>query len=632
MRAPAFHLRIRFAVPTALQRQEFHSVTRARLRRSAILYAAIATAGALISLTATDPKVAAGGLGLVAPGAGFLLWAGPGADQAMAIALAVGSVLLFLAALVAWFGTGNVLLPPLAWCLSAVGAAIAGPGILDQEIVWPQAPWAVPMTLAFSFVGAAVLARRRRRRPERAVPAWAPPAATARRDPPTELSLEDCQRIRLLLDRALQPVDSFEGFEWRDQFQTAAVRYQLNFLSYALSSLQSACLPAVQAYFLEAQRRLLAKQSDPRVWRYWRLESLWGHLRWDPNPVVRDNIMYSGFVAAQAALADRASGGRLLADAPALDLRTAGGGRCTYRQEKLVACLAGQYAAAPFGLLACEPNWIYPLCNAITATALRAHDAQHGSSHWQGLAPRFRRGLEQEFTNADGTLVPFRSSLTGLAPPALGGAVMQAFPCYFLNALFPDLAAAHWARFRAALAHRSWRRAFWRVDVGNYGFSYASSLAASAAAATEMGDGETAARLLDYLAEACPEVLIHGVRHRRRASLWAHALEVIARHGGAEGLRAAASAGPPVAGPFVEEAPYPAVLVAAARADGRSIAVALYPGGPSGRFALGIAGLMPERHYRLAGRGGIWRADREGRLSLTVPVAGRTELQLVPVV
>lgn len=637
MKRLILHLPINFVLPSTLQLLRTKSVSHARMRRTAQLYGTAFAVGMLVATNASSAILRAAGLGLIAPGAGFLMWAGAGsATQGLAVMLALGSATLFLAALIAWFATGNVLAPPLIWFLSAVSAASAGFGMLDPSprAIWDLAPSYV-MLFVLAFAGLILLlASRAAKRPRPVIPAWSPPAIGAdERDALPELGLEDWQRIRLILDRALQPIASFDGFEWRDQFQTGAVRYQLNFLSYALSSLQQACLPAMQAYLLEAQRRLLAKQSNPRVWRYWQLENLWGNLRRGADPVPRDNIMYTGFVAAQIALAQAASSGRLVTNDPALDLRTTDGRRFTYSQDDLILCLSRQYAAAPFGLLACEPNWIYPLCNTITATALRTYDSQHGTHHWESVASTFRDGLEREFTAADGSLIPFRSSLTGLPAPALGGAVMQAFPCYFLNALFPDLAAQHWARFRSSIASRSWRRAFWPVDVGNYGFSYASSLAASAAAAAEMGDSDIAVQLLASLDEACPAVLSAGVRHRPRASLWAHGLEIIARHGTANGLRTLTTTGLRPEAPFIADAPYPAIFVAAARSEGRSLRATLYPDETPGIFALGIGGLMPDRHYRLADRtSALWRADKTGHLRLSIPVSGRTELHLVPVV
>ena len=68
-------------------------------------------------------------------------------------------------------------------------------------------------------------------------------------------------------------VDAFAGFEWTEQFQTSAIRYQLNFMSYALSIAQARYLPAFQGYLADAQHNLILKQQNHRVWRYWQLEN-----------------------------------------------------------------------------------------------------------------------------------------------------------------------------------------------------------------------------------------------------------------------------------------------------------------------------------------------------------------------
>src|SRR5262249_41442767 len=125
-----------------------------------------------------------------------------------------------------------------------------------------------------------------------------------------ELSPHDLKLMRFLLDRALQPVENFDGFEWLDQFQTAAIRYQLNFIGYALALAQATRLPALRGYRDEAQRRLIDKQTDHRVWRYWALENFWGNLRTDRDPVARENIMFTGFCATQIAMYQAASGRR----------------------------------------------------------------------------------------------------------------------------------------------------------------------------------------------------------------------------------------------------------------------------------------------------------------------------------
>jgi hypothetical protein len=57
----------------------------------------------------------------------------------------------------------------------------------------------------------------------------------------------------------------------------------------------------------------------------------------------------------------------------------------------------------------------------------------------------------------------------------------------------------------------------------------------SVAATVEMGDG--ARRLLAMLNEECPDQTRNALTHRARASLWAHAVETMARLGQTNGLR-----------------------------------------------------------------------------------------------
>ena len=606
--------------------------SRAQLTTALCIGLVVAT-GLVLATNARTVADLAFGLGLMAPGAGFVapvLTSGAGHPMALALTLAAAST--FVVALLLWFGTGNVLAPPAAW-LGAAGLAAWRSGYAPPTI-WPvpQTIILVTATIMPLILSAAVALARGGVCPTRTNaevqlrPLVAAPQVG-------ELDLPTLQLQRLLLDRALQPVEAFEGFEWRDQFQTAAVRYQLNFVSYALSIVQAHQLPAFSGYMLDAQQHLLAKQSDPRVWRYWAWESAWGHLRRSADPVPRDNIMYTGFVAAQIAMAEAASGRSIANGGPHLRLVAPGGQRFAYNQSDLTGTLADQYRRAPWGLLACEPHWIYPLCNLITAMALRSGDARAGSSDWDDIAQTFRDGLARNFTTPTGALVPFRSSLTGLAMPAAGGIVMQAFPCLFLNALFPDLAAEHWGRVRERLATQRWRRAFWPVDVGNYGFSRASTLSASAAAAVEMGDGENAQAMLAMLDRECPAVLADGVRHRPRASLWAHALELVARANHRNGLAdLIASPGHPM-GPHLAKVPYPDVLVARAALKDDRLEIVLYPGGADGERTLTLAGLQPRRHYRIEGSvASFLRADDRGIADLAVPVIGRTALSIFPVV
>ena len=563
-------------------------------------------------------------LGLALPGAGFLHWAVPGQCHVALVALAT-VLLLFAVAVIAWFATGNVLLPPLVW-LGAAGAA-ANPAwfALRADVVAPL--WAVTLPLALAPAGVMLIVAmqwRQRvigvaRKPALPLPPALPVVG------PDEIALDDLKRLRLLLDRALQPVNRFDGFEWRDQFQTAAVRYQINFMSYALSIARANYLPAASAYMIEAQERLIAKLGNKRVWGYWALENAWGNLRLGRDPIPHDNIMFSGFVCLQMALSGTGA---------ALTLRDKDETWRRYNLPEIAAILAAQYQRATSALLACEPNWVYPLCNLITACGLRAADNADDGHRWESIAEHFRAVLIRELTTASGDFVAFRSSLTGVAPASVGGAVMQAFPCLFLNALYPDLAAEHWERVRQRLAGRDWRRAFWPVDVGNYGFSRASSYAASAAAAMEIGDGETAMALLAKLEDECPSRTVGGVTHRERASLWAHDLELAARLGRKNGLQAMVTGPAPAehAGPSLIDAPYPDVLIARAKSDGSSLELVLHPGGDAAGAAIVLAGLRPNGAYRTGlGDAPVFCANEAGRAQLNVPLRGRTVLSVTPV-
>ena len=417
----SFHLPINFVLQSYLICRIGVSLTVRRQCRTIIVLLLIAAVGLVVATQAHNTSHLALGLGMMAPGAGFSV---PIFVESSVIGPAFAmstAVMAFVLALILWFGTGNVLAPVVVWIGSAFAAVLFAGGKVIAPI-----DFAALLPVAGSMPALVVLALvvTRGGRPSKVTF----PASVMIAAPRTgELDMSALQLQRLLLDRALQPVDQFEGFEWRDQFQTAAVRYQVNFLSYALSLSHAHYLPAFSGYILEAQQRLLAKQSDRRMWRYWALESLWGHLRRSADPVSRDNIMYSGFVAAQIAYAE-AAGGRSIAQDSHLDLRI-GNHRLHYNLSALVAILAKQYRASPWGLLACEPHWVYPLCNQITATAIRAADARSGHANWTTIAPKFRDSLLTEFTTNDGQLIPFKSSLTGMAMPMAGGIVMQAFPC-----------------------------------------------------------------------------------------------------------------------------------------------------------------------------------------------------------
>ncbi len=81
-----------------------------------------------------------------------------------------------------------------------------------------------------------------------------------------ELSTDELEIERYLLDLALQPIESFDGFTMIEQYGLSALRYQLSYLQYALAMAQYTRTPAFTGYLTEAQSNAIEKMRDKRVW------------------------------------------------------------------------------------------------------------------------------------------------------------------------------------------------------------------------------------------------------------------------------------------------------------------------------------------------------------------------------
>lgn len=614
-------------------------ITQAKIVRSLLLYLTLLAAGSALLAFADKDHLRIFGMGLVLPGGGFLAHAdmctANGISHTAATVLALG---VFALSLALWSGTGNILAPPLAWLATAIAA-----GAMHHGGIRPGAA-----ALMFEVVGAAsilllismacwFLATRRQRvldndylaaRADDLASICSAPAPSEQ----AEMTLDHLQRLRFALDRALHPVAEFNRFEQRDQFQTAATRYQLNFLAYGVALTQARYTPAFGGYMHEAQIALLDKQRQHRVWKYWRLENLWGNLRASPDPTARENVMFTGFVALQMALFAASTGRSDFAQAGRFTLVDPNGQRYVHDAPSLVASMQREFKLYGFYLIACEPNWIYPLCNTIGANAMLAMDAQNGEKRWDTQPDAFRHHLETEFLDGFGRYIPCRSAHTGLPFPAIGGAMPSAMPCFFLNSIAPDLARRQWLLLRRQLFDRSGtfkRRAFWPVDTGNYAFSRASAYAATALAAVELGDERVYGECMRGLEHECPSVSKNGVIHRHNASVWAHGVELMARAGARNAFKAIITAPRRPLGPRLEGLAYPEVLVASAHAEGGRVHAVLYPGMHHEEHAIGLAGLAPGAAYRVRGAMAAQvTADAQGKAQLNVILAGRTEIAL----
>jgi hypothetical protein len=626
-------------------------VTTGRLRRSVATYAATVAAGSVIARLAGERRAARFGVGLMAPGAGFLAGGRPGAWAATQPA--------FGTSLALWLGSGNILAPLSVWLGTAAGSAA-----IDDDRSWPAARRLVPAAGAGVVATAYALRERgfrraRKRRDDRnaylaqlatrangSAPAnvngkAAPVAAAERVRSVPELSVDDLAFSRFLLDRALQPVDQFEGFDKIEQFQTSSVRYQVTTLGHALSMLQYTRTPAFHGYLSQAQRNLIAKWQERICWAYWAKESTWGHLKYNPDPIPRDNIMTSGWLAYQMASYISNTGDERYSQPGSITFAHPRGQRYEYDFHSICKVLARNFEDSDFTLFPCEPNWIYALCNGYGVLPLPVHDRLYGTEYCERVLPRFRKHFEDEFMSVDGRTVGIRSSLTGFSIPAMTSVLSDCAVIWQFSPIFPDLARSLWE-----IVRREWVRVpssgpvemvlqGWdKIDTGNYKRVPATAFAAISWAAVEMGDTELAERLTQDAEATLEPVTEHGVKRYAQASVLSNAAIFGGRAATPGAHRMRISSGVPAAwmeGPVLEGAAYPAVLVARAVSDGADLELVLRPGGGGGRERLGITRLRPGAAYAV--RGAVQDevvASAEGTVEIDVDLDGRLEVVLAP--
>ena len=429
-------------------------VTRRYLRRTLIVYLGCVALGLLPMLLDAPGSWQAAGLGLWVPGAGFVAVGG------WAVLLFPLTLLLFTASIVAWFWAGAVVAPLLVWLGTAVAAGLMAP---DQVSGVSHGVIAALMVAGAVFVQRNIKARHARdeataQKRRAFLPASVaevhercakvPDAATR------EMTEEQLRSLRYLLDRSLQPVEEFNGFTIIDQFQPAALRYQLNHMGFALGLAQGAYVPNFHGYMHEAQRKLIDKYLLRKVWGYWVYESCWGHLNFTNfDPAGRDNIMLTGWFGMHVGQYMLNSGDRRYTEPGSLTFKL--NDRTSYRHDlhSIVGSVVENYGhyEKDFCLYPCEPNWMYPICNHYGMTALANHDRLFGTDYVEQILPQWLDKLDTEFTDRSGSVIGLRSQLTGIELPFPVG---EAGYAYFANCFAPERARRMWAIARKELEPR----------------------------------------------------------------------------------------------------------------------------------------------------------------------------------
>ncbi|AEF37820.1 conserved hypothetical protein [Mycolicibacter sinensis] len=606
----------------------------------------MAVIGVLPTIFGLSTAWQAAGLGLLFPGAGFLVFGG------WALLGIMISVIVFAVAFIAWFATGNVVAPVLAW----LGAAAVAGGMASGH---PQpAPRLGAMGMALVIVGVIaalaivrrVLAIRRsaRLRAERASYLPADLDALPRRlvpEDPAPRELDDTQlgHVKWLLSLGLQPVDQFDGFDIIEQFQPSALRYQINHAQYALAQVQRHYTPNFHGYLSEAQERLIEKLTVPKVWKYWRLERLWGRLSTNYDPAGFENIMLTGWSGICLNTYSTNTGSDRFVGPGSLEF-SLGDPNKTYHHDahSFNESLMWNFGRSPQTVFACEPNWTYSACNLYGLNSVASYDAAFGTRHLDALREPFLRGLREELMTPGGEIVPFRSDYTGISIP-FGGDVMYFQAAGWIAPVYPDVARTLWAiACREVLdIHNGGLEAYlakpFMLDSGNYRSTGMYARGVILLAAREFGDqqiADAAQRALDAYNEPVAQ---DGMRRYANGSTFANALvaqALLTRRGDWTRLIIEPAATSALSGPILQHVAFDQAMVAQAVSDGDDLRLVLKGNSlvPATNTSLQLARLRPKSRYeaRIDGQCIAFTSDENGGATVAVRVGNRTVVTIAP--
>ncbi|KAJ3531610.1 hypothetical protein NM208_g8799 [Fusarium decemcellulare] len=550
-----------------------------------------------------SPALRVLGLGLVFPGAGFTAIGTFRSTLAFLL-----SVIMVPVSLVTWFGIGFALFPVLVYFGSTIGAAYAvgdAPVIDRAGIVWAIVlPLAIYWTKSTAAKNNAIGFSKRSQRNkyvvqavkdnvENATPAPAPGSR--------ELDLKTLRFMQHVIERGLS--DDYGYFDIIDQFREAAIRYQLYGLVDALAIFQTHYAPNFHGYISEACRNSLEKSLTKKVMNYWKWESMLGAFKlndWDP--IKKDNIMVSGYLAVAMGLYQSSSGDRRYLEKDCLEFVIDDGKHYKTDYRGLLQALENNWRENPFCLYPCEPKWTYTLCNLIGMAGLVVGDRILDKNVGEKLKPRFERALEEEFTECDGRMLTLRNETTGLTIPNFAALLTDCINAINLTCYLPHIGHRNWAMMRKEY-----------LGLDESGKVVRGPIYVYVAAAREFGDEAIRQSAIDQVdSEFFPaKTTSTGAMVNEGLSASSQAVLLMARLSRHLDLANATVKGPDPVAMLRSE-------------DGKKLDLVLYPGNKPGNFSLDFERLQPGQTYSIGK--GTMTADHTGKATAVVRVDGRTQL------
>ena len=391
----------------------FGPISRRLVGRLLAVLALVELVGLVLVIFADGHAARAAGLSLALPGGGLLYDACPVLFLAVAAATVV--------ALVLWWGADAHFAIPLVWVLGVVAAVL----LADGPRLWTdhgtQWTWAIPVVygLIVALLATAVWRTERRYRRKRAmIPELNEYLRSAQLPAPIERAARarrDGRRAAAVVPRLRRP---------------ARRRPRRARLGRAVPRRHPDPLPAEQPELvdvavrgqLRAQRpgpdRPRPAAGDPQAHRPAGVALLAhaqpvGNFDPNPDPIRRDNIMFSAFLGDVLNTYEAATGSTCFDEPGSLTFVWQDGRTFAYDHHSIVDAVRANFDASRLGFFPCEPGWSFTVCNVMGAQALRGHDTGHGTNQWDEVRERWQQTLDEEYHTPDGSYAHIRSNHVG---------------------------------------------------------------------------------------------------------------------------------------------------------------------------------------------------------------------------
>jgi hypothetical protein len=409
-------------------------------------------------------------------------------------------------------------------------------------------------------------------------------------------------------------------------------------------TLQCKYTPNFHGYLNKTQRFLIDGFTRYETCGYWKWECLLGYWKWNPDPVIRGNVMLTGWAAALIAGYEANTGDQHYENPNSLRFIPFKNREkiYTYTLKSIIESFVNQISAESTALIPCEPHMQFPICNSYAIAAILAYDRYHHSNYSEKIYEKYIRALSEEFCDPNGDVAIRRHMLTGLRfipKTALTGGgfgnISVAQPCH---PVYPGLAKRCYAIVRdevleikegvAYMKKNPWEKV---VDMGTHVFSPGLLISLLELTALEFGDYEMANALFEtekkYLTMSKKRFKYKDVSVCGMANLAA------ARWNRKNDWYDTILKGPPTTaytGPLLGSCSYPDVLVAKACSKGENLELVLYNGTENQKADIIIERLKKDTKYCIEETGTEFISDSSGKAALSCTINGRTALTIVP--